>query len=298
MDPNRSKIFFLLLALLLFVEGSVALAQVTETVTVSATVSGTTPPPPPAGGGGGGTLPNIAVRFTGEAYPFATVSILKEGAAAGDVLADGQGKFSATLEESYDSTILYTLFARDTSGERSLLINYPLVVRSGYLTHLSGIRFAPTVLADRAQVKAGDFLTIYGSSLPARNLLLLVSPQISLTGAERSFSLVSNAGGRYKIVVPTRDFAKGDYTFYIKYENDPRISKVVKFTVGDVNIPSAELTKNIPGDCNADQKINLVDFSILAFLYGKNNPPKCVDTNSDGIINLVDFSILAFWWTG
>jgi hypothetical protein len=41
-----------------------------------------------------------------------------------------------------------------------------------------------------------------------------------------------------------------------------------------------------------------VDFSITAYWYGKENPPADVDFNGDGKVNLVDFSIMAFYWTG
>ena len=285
-----------ILSLFAGIGAPIAFAQVTETVTISAEVSGTTPPPAEGGGGGGVSIPKTAVRFSGEAYPGATVSILKSGNLATTVLADSLGKFSATLEEQYDNTILYTLFAHDVAGEKSVLINYPIAVYSGYLTHLSGIRFAPTILSDLAQVKQGEYLTLSGYSLPSRNLETVVSGESE--AQKKTYTLSSGQDGSYKIVLPLLDSPRGEYTAYVNYLADARISKLVKFTIGGVNIPSSELVKNIPGDCNADNVINLVDFSVLAFWYGKENPPRCVDTNNDGIINLVDFSILAFWWTG
>ncbi len=298
-NNNFFKFFFLLFSLALLSANPVfgqAPPPVTETVTVSAQVDGAAAP----GGGisGGLAIPRTAVRFSGEAYPYATVSFLKAGAPAGEVLADSLGKFSATLEEKYDSTILYTLFAHDAAGAKSLLINYPLVVYSGYLTHLSGIRFAPTILTDRAQVKAGDYLTVSGYALPNKSLEVAIIPRVPLGSQAEVFTLSSEPSGYYKIVLPLSRLPKGDYTVHISYPSDARKSRLVKFTIGDVNIPSAELSQNIPGDCNADSKIDLVDFSVLAFWYGKPNPPRCVDANDDGIINLVDFSILAFWWTG
>ena len=55
---------------------------------------------------------------------------------------------------------------------------------------------------------------------------------------------------------------------------------------------------NIRADLSKDCKINLVDFSMLAFWYKKPNPKAEVDLNKDGIVNLVDFSIMAYNWTG
>ena len=114
----------------------------------------------------------------------------------------------------------------------------------------------------------------------------------------QTFTLTSDADGLYKIIIPLGSLSKGDYSIHVNYTDDTRISKLIKFIIGDANILSSDSVTNIPGDCNADNVINLVDFSVLAFWYGKDNPPVCVDTNHDGIINLVDFSILAFYWTG
>ena len=266
------------------------MGPVTDTVSITAEVVGTITVTPSGGGIG---LPKTAVSFSGLAYPKATVSILKEGVLAASVFSDSAGYFSATLEEKYDSTIVYTLFAVDLSGNKSLLINYPIVVYTGYITHLSGIRFAPTIVIDKAEVRYGDYLTVYGYSLPKMGL------EVFVEGKEKiGFTLTSNANGTYKIILPMQNLPKGDYVVYARYVNDQRITKLVKFIIGETNIPNTDIVENIPGDCNYDGVINLVDFSVLAFWYNKDNPPKCVDTNRDGIINLVDFSILAFWWTG
>ena len=92
--------------------------------------------------------------------------------------------------------------------------------------------------------------------------------------------------------------SKGDYVVQVKYISDIRVSKSVQFVIGELNILNIDSVADIPGDCNRDKIINLVDFSVLAFWYGKKNPPVCVDTNRDNTINLIDFSILAFYWTG
>lgn len=51
-------------------------------------------------------------------------------------------------------------------------------------------------------------------------------------------------------------------------------------------------------DINADAKVDLIDFSILAYWWGREvvvNAP--YDLNSDGRVTLADFSILAYYWT-
>jgi hypothetical protein len=55
------------------------------------------------------------------------------------------------------------------------------------------------------------------------------------------------------------------------------------------------------GDINHDGKVNLVDFSILAYWYKRpltaEALKQCIDQNGDGKVTLADFSILAYFWT-
>ncbi|OGI90575.1 hypothetical protein A2911_00410 [Candidatus Nomurabacteria bacterium RIFCSPLOWO2_01_FULL_40_15] len=288
--PIKKIVIFLLLYLFL---GGVVLAQAqsTENVSISARVGGEVVTTNNTSGSIG--IPKTAVRFSGEAYPFATISVLKEGKKVVSVQADSRGSFSVTLEEQYDSTIVYSLFATDVSGNQSLLINYPIAVYVGFITHLYGIRFAPTIVVDKAEVRFGDYLAVYGYSLSEADL------EVFIEGKEKkNFTLVSSKNGSYKIILPMQDLPKGEYVVYIRYVDDARNSKLVKFVIGELNVPNTDTVENIPGDCNYDRLINLVDFSVLAFWYGKDNPPACVDTNRDNKIDLIDFSILAFWWTG
>lgn len=265
---------------------------VTENVTISARV-GEEITVTPGGSSGSITIPKTAVSFSGFAYPGASVSLLKQGEEKTTVVADGTGYFTITLPEIYDSSVLYSLFAEDISGNRSLLINYPIAVQVGFLTHLSGIRFPPTIITDKTEVKFRDYLTVSGYALPQKEMEVVLEGKKSYT-----FTLVSSMDGPYKIILPMLELPKGDYVAYVKYPGDTRISKFVSFIIGELNIFNSDGVSNIPGDCNADRVINLVDFSVLAFWYGKNKPPSCVDTNHDSLINLIDFSILAFYWTG
>ena len=262
-------------------------------VTVSAQVGEEVVVTPGGGGSGGVVIPTTAVRFSGLAYPHATVTLLKNGEEQTTVLADSAGRFSVTFGEDYNNSILYSLFAEDVLGNRSILINYPIVIQVGFITHLSGIRFAPTIVLNKAEAHFGDYLTVTGYALPERQMEVIVEGP-----GKKIFSLDSSEAGSYKIILPLSGLAKGDYVVFARYANDNRISKLVKFIIGELNIFQPDTLLNIPGDCNSDKIINLVDFSVLAFWYGRDNPPVCVDTNGDGKINLTDFSILAFYWTG
>ncbi len=290
------KFLFFIFAFFLIAESVSALTITSspETVSITATVGGSVSPIDDTDGGGGGYF-LTSVTFSGHAYPNASVHVLKDGVPKGTTVANASGYFSITFFELYNPTVLYTLYAIDTTGRHSLLLNYPVVVKRGYVTQISGIRFAPTIAIDKTEVRVGDYLTVFGHAIPNASIDLTLEG----AGSQRmKFSLVSGSDGTYKITAPLSILKKGAYTVFVNYTGDNRVSKVLRFTIGEANILSVELTTNIPGDCNADQIINIVDFSIAAFWYHKPNPPKCIDTNNDKIINLVDFSILAFYWTG
>ncbi len=292
---NKSTIKFLsFIVLALFLAQSVSALTIIsqpEDATVSASVGSVSPLDDNCGGCGGGRLTGII--FSGWAYPLATVHIWKDGIPKISTVANIQGYFSITLTELYSPNVLYTLYAIDKAARRSILLNYPVVAKIGYLTQISGIRFPPTIAVDKTEVKIGSDITVIGYALPSVPLDVVIEGFMGKT-----FNVTSKSNGTYELTMSLLPLRKGDYRLHSNYQNDNKISKVIQFEIGEVNILSTELTTNIPGDCNADQVINIVDFSVAAFWYGKSNPPRCVDTNSDNIINLVDFSILAFYWTG
>lgn len=290
---NNITKFFLILSFLLVANIAFAVDVVdSDDVTVSATVVDPDADDG-AGSGGGIVIPQIAVNFSGEAYPNAKVTLLKNGNEETFVYANADGYFYITLEEKYDNTILYTLHAIDIQGERSLLLNYPVVIRTGYVTDLSNIRFAPTVIVDKTEVLFGDYISVSGYAMPNRTLDIYIEGDAKL-----NFSLNSLSDGSYNLTTLLPELPKGDYVLHVKYRDSNKVSKLVRFIIGDTNRYRVDNPLNLPGDCNSDDIINLVDFSILAFWYKKDNPPVCVDLNKDRIVDLVDFSILAFYWTG
>ena len=187
---------------------------------------------------------------------------------------------------------MFTLIATDSEGRRSVPMNFPVVLYNGLLTDIGGIRFAPTIITDKIGVKQGEYLSISGAATPLTPL------KISIQGAESTFfALSADAAGRYSITIPVL-VPFGTYTVKIGYADDKRVSKLIKIVVGTENMYQAEVTTNIPGDYNLDQRVTILDFSVLAYWFGRKNPPTTVDINKDGIISLIDFSIMAFYWNG
>lgn len=280
----------LLLFSFLSISYSVRALDITDSksVTVSALVGSL--PTPDSGGGGGGSA-SSAVRFSGFAYPGGTVTLQENSVTLQTVSTAANGTFSLTLSES--GTKLFTLFATDIDGRRSTVLNFPTVLYTGRLTDISGIRFAPTIAIDKLAMKPGDYLTVQGAAV------FDIPLELTIRGLFDSvvFTPVADAGGHYSITVPIT-LPVGEYTVMIGYSGDDRTSKAVRLVVGTATIYQIEATTNIPGDYNLDQKVTLADFSVLAYWFGKKNPPATVDINKDGVISLVDFSIMAFYWNG
>ena len=268
---------------------------VSKNISISATVgSNIVVTPESPGGGESISIPQTSVRFSGNAYPNATVTLLKNGEYATSVLADNKGLFDITLEEKYSSTTLYSLEATDITGEKSILINYPLVVTAGYLTYISGISFPPTIILDKIQ--ANSFITVAGYASPKKELQIIIADQQNEKN-EKTFTLTTPDDGHYDITLPLSGLPLGNYAASIKYGDSDKTSELIRFIIGDTDESSVDATLNIPGDFNSDGEINLSDFSIMAFWYKKPNPPSYVDINHDGIVDLTDFSILAYYWT-
>ena len=285
----KARHIFLLIALVFSLTSLLTTNAQTLTDTESVSIGANVGSVPNVDGGAGGTYQS-GVRFSGLAYPKATVTVLKRDGTVLTTLADNNGEFALFVPEN--NWQLFTLYATDVFGRKSTLLNFPTILYNGIITDISGIKFAPTITTDKIAVKKGDFVTILGSSLPSTIV------EVVFEGEENKvFSLFSSINGTYSTTIPA-SFPEGEYVLRARYISDSRTSKALRLTVGSASILRSEATTNIPGDCNFDQRVTLVDFSVLAYWYGKESPPKCVDTNGDGIINLVDFSILAFYWNG
>lgn len=235
----------------------------------------------------------IGVQFNGEAYPLATVTILKNAIARAVTRADESGTFAALLQEPYDRSILYTVYADDQDGERSLLLNYPFVAQEGVTPKISGIKFAPTITTNKIATKKNDPIEFKGFALPNTEIEIVVDGPVTVTE-----SVFSQSSGRYSFSLETTKIPNGEYEIKAHYPGDKRYSLTVQFSVGPANILKNAIDTTLPGDCNKDNIINVKDFSVLAFWYERQNPPTCIDANSDGSITLVDFSILAYYWSG
>ena len=249
------------------------------------------------GGGGGEVIAPTVVNFSGMAYPLSRVFILKDGDIAVSTIADQAAYFSVSLSGLKTNTYTFSVYGEDSNKRKSSFFSFPVFITEGTTVNISNIFLSPTIDVDKAEVKRGDNLLIFGQSAPSREIIISVH-----SDQEHFFNVMSNAIGGYLYNLDTTILELGKHETKSKTNLTNQLSLYaapVQFTVGEDN-KSKEFVScfYMRGDLNCDNHVNLIDFSIMAYWYKRSNPPVKVDLSSDGRITLTDFSILAFNWTG
>lgn len=281
-------------------------ASSSETVNVSATVISNTvspvPPPPPVFISNNGVpltndVGNETVIFKGWAYPSSQVAVLKNGLIINELPANQNGTFEVPVHNISTGVYTFGLRAKDKSGLLSNVISYTIYVGSGVETTVDNIFIPPTISTDKIEVKKGDTVTFFGSTFPNSLISLTVFANNGIVK-----NTTANSAGDWTYTYTTQGLELGDYTGKAKAKLltvSSDYSSPIVFTVGTANKlrPRLSPVKN-HCDLNSDSRVNLLDFSIMAFWYKRLGFPVKVDLNSDGRVNLIDLSILAYCWTG
>lgn len=275
-----------------------ATAELTITIITPSPTPAPTPVAPSSGGGGGGgaliTPPPAIVEFGGVAYPAGIISFLKDGTMVGRTLTDDSGKFTFILSGLSGGTYNFGFWAQDKAGRRSITLTFQLTLVGGSTTKVSGVILPPTIEISKSSVAMGGSLTVSGASTPGAQARIRVAseprdyfPKVSLGGDYAQTFSVSGLGKGIHTSKSRTELTLTDYSIF---------SQLIVFGVG-VTVPRTGLP--ISADVNGDGKVNLIDFSIMAYWWkrplSKGSP---VDLNQDGVLNLGDFSILAYNWTG
>jgi len=223
------------------------------------------------GGGGGGGIAGGAtiVQFSGRAYPRSTVTLLKDAQVAASTVAGSDASFFVSLNNLSSGNYMFSVYGEDKDGNRSSLLTFPVGVTDGATTNVGGIFLAPTISTDKSEVKRGDNIAIVGQS--ASNAKITVS----INSDEEYFGTTTSDGnGVYLYNFDTSELEYGSHSAKSKAAVSSEISSFSKAVV------------------------NLIDFSVVAYWYKRENPPAKADLNADGKVDLRDFSIMAFNWTG
>lgn len=268
------------------------------------------------GGGGGGSgstsgngqgemklypepIGNPDLSLAGLAYPMSKVYILKDGKVEKIVNADSKAAFSADINGLNEGVYTFSLKAEDTDSRKSPINAVTFWVRKGTKTNITDIYLPPTISLMKNTVSAKESFTAYGQSAPASKIeVWLYANTIftpSLENVTKAEAIVGT-DGKWQAIINTEKLAEGGY--FIQARMYPNQSKYSNFgEILSCGIGQSGIETNCQrSDANKDSKINLTDFSILLFNWGKSGPKG--DINKDGIVNLVDFSMMMFCWTG
>lgn len=264
------------------------------------------PAPPPSGGSGSGgssgpssSTGNAGVKFSGLAYPGSTVVLLKDGAIALSTIAGGDAKFSMALNNLVAGSYVFSVYTTDTRGKKSVPLSFTTTLTRGAVTEISGLFLAPTIDVDKAQVRRGDNITIFGQGPATSNIVISVH-----SNPELFVNAKTDQSGGYLYVFDSSPLDYGDHVTKSKAMQMNLASEFgdhVDFAVGDANVTKGPAQSDCaPWDLNCDGRVNLVDFSIMAYWWNRplSGTGLKADQNKDGKVNLVDFSIMVYHWTG
>ena len=255
-----------------------------------------------SGGGGGGYYvpppPQTAVNFSGRAYPKSTVTLLKDAQISATSIAGSDANFQISISGLSGGNYIFSIYSEDSKGIRSSLLTFPISVTSGATTNVSGIFIAPTIIADKSEVKRDEDVLISGQLFPQANIRIFIKSE----DKEFSVDTIADKDGKYKYSLNTSSLGFGEYEVSaVAFSGNisSALTRIINFIVGG----KTTLRKLLPeylwkGDLNGDSRINLVDFSILFYWFDRLNPPARIDLNEDGRVDLLDFSIMAYYWTG
>jgi cysteine-rich repeat protein len=249
-----------------------------------------------SGGGGGSSedLGDTQVSITGRGYPSQTVHILLDSREVSTVRADSTGKFTFATNAS-PGTVSMGFWSLDLNKNKSITYNTTFDVTQGAITNVNSVLIPPTLAVDKATLNSGDTITFSGQTIPTTKV------EVHINNSEKVLTTTSGANGVFSVPYVTTGLSNKEHTARARFvlgsgtlTTQSSFSTTLQLAVGVAGRSST------PSDLSRDGNINLTDFSILIFWWGKapgdSNPS--ADISGNGTVGLEDFSILLFNWTG
>lgn len=253
--------------------------------------------------GGSDVLYRANVTLSGWAAPLSTIVVVQDGKALTNTTAKGDGAFSYEVSGLERGAYTFFVYSEDSQRRKSGTFSSTLTLNQGTQNFVSSIIIPPTLTLSKTSIGAGESLSAYGESVPGSVIQLVLQRKVEnrTLSDVRKFTATTtgatgNPSGVWKISVDTKGLPSGTY----EVKAAATMPGLAQSSSGASNVLSLGIGTQASGgvsspDLNEDKKINLVDFSILLSLYGKEGRG---DFNADGKTNLGDVSIMLFAWTG
>ncbi len=238
------------------------------------------------------------IYISGTTIPNTTVNILRNGEIISYTKSNSKGEFNQKItgyySGDYEFTVIVSKNDNTTNAEKfSVNVNYgsSVIVNKFYTAPILYLTKAKNSINIEGYAIANSKVEVY---LVDKN-----NKEIKIGEA------VTNKRGYYIIDPKLNDkkLEQGEYSIYSKniikekeIETESRISDIEVNTNKEIEIVSGNKYE-IQCDLNNDQKVDLLDFSILLLKLFRSDY-KAGDFNNDGTIDLQDFSIMTYHWTG
>ncbi len=262
--------------------------------------------PPGQGGGVAGGAPYPAppssptVEISGWAYPLSKVNILKDSKLIKIISAKQDATFSYKLTNLKQGVYTFGVWATDSDNNKSITNSTTFSLRAG-TNNLITFFIPPTITLSSTTIQKGENLIISGQTVPSSSveIWLYKTPKQGEKILESNLIKIkttSSQDGKWQTSFKTSYLdQKETYEVKVRSTFNSRtsdFSEVKYFGIGT----KPKINYSLKADLNGDKKINLVDFSILLYYWGKRGTS--ADINGDGIVGLTDFSIMMYYWTG
>lgn len=247
-----------------------------------------------------------SVTFRGLGHPSGIISLLKNGVVVAETPVSPNGTFQIGLRGLLPGTYSFGIRGEDQNKLKSTLDLYTVELSDGITTTVEGIFLSPTITSDKIEVKRGDAITFLGYTAPNATITVTVPSPVLIQK-----KVTADSFGAWFYKLDSSNLALGIYASKARANTSSTTSSLsdpLNFIVSTINkirtpqrniaVAQSTLGSRTRCDLNNDNKVNILDFSIMAFWYKRIGFPKLVDLNQDGKVNLTDLSILAYCWTG
>lgn len=243
--------------------------------------------------------PDNILIFSGKACPACRAYLEQDGVPASSDICNGNAEFQITIEDIPAGTYLYEVYAIDTDGIYSSISPFTITVSAsqGVVINTSDILLSPTLQSDVSSVTQGDDITFSGQTVPSSVVTIVID------GNSPFVQVNSVADGGFYYIFDSSSLDIGSHSAEARVTDGGIISPYslpMSFEVEEEEEEGEEEEEEESAcgkaDYSDDDKVGLVDFSILLHWYGDDNVPNEIDLDSDDKADLVDFSILLYCW--
>ena len=244
----------------------------------------------PVSTSGGPSVDPTRVIFSGQAYPGATIEVLRKSAIdliyqntpikTSEIKADGS--FIITSTALLQGEYLFALIAKDKDGRKTGVVAFNADLSSNGLLEAKDIFLPPTLDFEKTIVVLGKDIKMLGYATPKKKI------EIEIDGILKR-EVASDVNGFWSFSTSTAPFRSGNHYARARQTNDS--GKHSEFSPSRVFRVS--LLDSPKSDFNNDDKINITDWSIFLFRWGSKDVSlrEKIDMNDDGKIDISDLSI-------